>query len=64
MNEWMNEWTASTVCRKIRSDGQHYGTFKPAHEFKILMPEECWGHGTVKYKFVLVQQGKNYTSKF
>ena len=56
--------TASTACRKIRSDGQHYETFRPAHKFKILMPEESWGHETVKYKFFLVQQGKNYTSQF
>ena len=50
--------------QKIRSDEQHYETFRPVHKFKILMPEECWGHGTVKYKCVLVQQGKYYTSKF
>jgi len=56
--------TASTACRKIRSDGRHYETFRPVHKFKILMPEESWGHGIVKYKFFLVQQGKNYTSKF
>jgi hypothetical protein len=28
------------------------------------MPKESWGHGTVKYLFVLVQQGKNYISQF
>jgi hypothetical protein len=48
----------------MRKGGQNYETFRPVHEYKILMPEECWGHGTVKYIFVLLQQGKNNTSQF
>jgi len=56
--------SSSTASRKIRSGRQHYETFRPVHEFKIMMPEESQGHETVKYTFFLVQQGKNYTSKF